>query len=538
MELSSLKDYLAKFKAINRSITPLPYQGFLKTLREFQHKALEACDKDNTRGRVTAPCGCGKTCIQQAWHVGDMLERSLAGEFGVYVIASHRLILNNQLLGRVLELIIECRIPCDVLYVGSMNVSLDEYYIKYAGTGFSSKVCNCISSTDQKVIEKFIADARPLNRNVLVVSTYDSIGLLENIGDIRQCSYDEAHNTLAQGFTKNIARMSSHVLKSRFFTATPKKRGDNGGMNDTSVYGEWLYDYAPRDARIDSEICYPRVSVVDAIDPDNTTTDKNVNMHVRSLIEAYKDHSSKVLGRSVDADSIAPKILVSASGIQEMEDIYFNHDFQSFAKDNNITIAAISSDGCYFNGEKYSRSKFMELLLKIAYTEAAIIFNVDILTEGFDLPAITGVMLHRNMSNTRLLQLLGRCLRLHREDRARLYSGELTPGDYANYVKPYGYIIIPRHLQSVSDHKWMIECIQEIMTAYETKAEELMVQETFKDTHHDQLESVIPFDPNSGRMFDLIVTEINLKLLLDNTISMRQPQKKAYIEKLTGELNA
>ena len=537
MELASLKDYLVKFSSISRAITSLPFDGFLETLREFQHKALAACKEPNTKGRVTAPCGCGKTCIQQAWHVGDMLERSLAGEFGVYVIASHRLILNNQLLGRVLELIIERRIPCDVLYVGSMNVSLNEYYSKYANVGFSSNVCRYISSTDQKEIEAFVADARDLKRNVLIVSTYDSIGLLENIGEIRQCSFDEAHNTLAQGFTENIARMSPHILKSRFFTATPKKRGANGGMNDVSVYGEWLSDYAPRQARIDSEICYPKVSVVDAVDPDNTTTDKNVNMHVRSLIEAYKDHSSKVLGRSSDATKIAPKILVSASGIQEMEYIYFDHAFQAFAKENNITTAAISSSGCYFNGELYSRSKFMELLLKIDDAEAAIIFNVDILTEGFDLPSITGVMLHRNMNNTRLLQLLGRCLRLHREDRARLYSGELVAGDYTNYVKPYGYIIIPRHLQSVSEHKWMIECIEAVMAAYETKAEELLVQETFKDLQHDQLDPVIPFDPNSGKMFDLIVSEINLKMLEEKMATMQKHQKRAYIEQLTGELN-
>jgi len=534
----SLKDRL--LNKVRYTFNIDPYEEFMKTLRSFQVNAVSACYSFEDKGRITAPCGCGKTCIQEAWHVGDMVEGDLPGDPGVYVIASHRLILNNQLLNRILDLAIQCGIPVDVLYVGSMSVNLAYYYTKYASIGYTTEVSRHLQSTSKAEIEQFVTRARSSNRSVLIVSTYDSFDLLANIGDINQCSFDEAHNTLEQGFASNIAKVMPHIKKARFFTATPKVRGEDGGMNDVSVYGEVLYDYAPHKALEDSEISCPRIHIIDSIDPNKTTSDFNVHMLVKNLIEAYQKHKELVMAHSFDASMIAPKILVSASSSDEMISIYNNSTFRKFVESENIATAAISSkEGGFFNTDSQNRTNFMIKLSCLADNQCAIIFNVDILTEGFDLPAITGVMPLRNMSSSRLLQLLGRCLRLHKFDRTRLYDGQLTPRDYDNYVKPFGYVIIPRHLTSVDEHAEMIRCIRTIINAYNTPADHMVIQDKYHDQHHDQLESVIPFDPNAGRTFDLIHTiadVINMEMFSEKIANMNQVDKIEYLKAITGEL--
>ena len=55
--------------------------------------------------------------------------------------------------------------------------------------------------------------------------------------------------------------------------------------------------------------------------------------------------------------------------------------------------------------------------------EDAILFHYDILTEGIDLPAITGVLPLRDLPLIKLIQNVGRSVRLLKEDRENLYSG-------------------------------------------------------------------------------------------------------------------
>lgn len=40
-------------------------------------------------------------------------------------------------------------------------------------------------------------------------------------------------------------------------------------------------------------------------------------------------------------------------------------------------------------------------------------------------------------------QTIGRVIRLHKEDADKLSSGELKVGDYQNYKKPCGLVILP-----------------------------------------------------------------------------------------------
>jgi hypothetical protein len=49
----------------------------------------------------------------------------------------------------------------------------------------------------------------------------------------------------------------------------------------------------------------------------------------------------------------------------------------------------------------------------------------------------------RNQNFVSTVQSIGRCIRVHQKDSERMQSGDLIPGDFDNYVKPFGKVVIP-----------------------------------------------------------------------------------------------
>lgn len=75
--------------------------------------------------------------------------------------------------------------------------------------------------------------------------------------------------------------------------------------------------------------------------------------------------------------------------------------------------------------------------------DEAIIFHVRILTEGIDVPGITGVMIMNDLTLSIFLQTLGRSTRLYSKDRERLYNNSIKYNELEKFVKPFAWIIIP-----------------------------------------------------------------------------------------------
>jgi hypothetical protein len=49
----------------------------------------------------------------------------------------------------------------------------------------------------------------------------------------------------------------------------------------------------------------------------------------------------------------------------------------------------------------------------------------------------------RNQNFVSTVQSIGRCIRVHQKDTERMKNGNLIPGDFDNYVKPFGKVVIP-----------------------------------------------------------------------------------------------
>ena len=85
-----------------------------------------------------------------------------------------------------------------------------------------------------------------------------------------------------------------------------------------------------------------------------------------------------------------------------------------FPKHDVFTIT--SRNGAQINGDEVKRKQFMQDLKSC---ENALIFHFDILSEGIDVDGITGVAIMRNMGLSKLLQTIGRAIRLYKPDPSK-----------------------------------------------------------------------------------------------------------------------
>lgn len=527
------KRRLADYKSPNYLKNFEYFDQYESDHREHQLAALFSSRLDD-KGQIISPCGTGKTRIQLSLHIAEMIRLSNEYDRGVFAIASHRLSLNRELLSQIVDVAVNCGLPFDVVYIGSDRCDFSKYYTKYRHLGYKKENSKHLATTNSKEIEDFISESRENMRHVIIASTYDSFNKLKNVGTINLVTFDEAHNTTQNDFTSNIKDVKPNILKEYFFTATRKVAGETGGMNNENFYGKILIDISPKLMLNKGEIACPKLHIIQG-ENEEIAKSSNLDMIIKNTVEAFDRHSVFVKENSFDSNEIGTKLLIACNSIPEMIKIYNSNSLKAFAN-KNIKAFAISSDGSFTNWKSCSKEQFFIELNELSDTEDAIIFNVDMLTEGMDLPSITGVMPLRNLGQTKLIQLVGRALRLHKKDRAKLYSNEIDIGDFNNYIKPYGFLVIPRHLASINEYGSMIEMAKKFYTEYGTMAEELVILENFNANKPEDLDSVIPQDSKDSKKYDLahhelsLIDEINSSIFNDEFNSA--PNKLKYLEEI------
>ena len=110
-----------------------------------------------------------------------------------------------------------------------------------------------------------------------------------------------------------------------------------------------------------------------------------------------------------------------------------------------------------------------ETLNRLSVDEKRRLF-IDMIGEGLDVAGITSVMAFSIQGEQKLMQLLGRAMRLHDDDRKKLYGGEFFRGmdRVKTMVKPYAYMIIPLFLRESNDlHTLVREKVKLIHGCYD-----------------------------------------------------------------------
>lgn len=402
-----------------------------KKLARLHQKEAREIMRLIIKGIINLPTGTGKSFIQTLVTIDNLL----AG--GVQVILSPRILLADQLLHEIRADLDAEKIDCQYLIVhsGLTEDTRDLSILK--DLAHRDMISTTSSKEIKKQYEKAVREGVPL----IISGTYHSAERLIQAGiPISVIHCDEAHYLIQPEFHW-IASDLFHSGKKYFYTATMKHTlSDKGrGMNNKELFGEVIYSKLPIEMIHAGEILRPRIHLIDIPVDENLTDDNELNVDVNAIISAFTQHRSVC--------NIAPKILITTKGSEHQNDIVNHTRFQEFLSTRpNLKVFDITSEfKPRINNIVVKRSEFFKQLRALTDTDEAIILHIRILTEGIDVPGITGVMLMNNPTLSQFLQNLGRATRLHPSDRLKLYAGTMRPDELKKFIKPYAYVIVPKY---------------------------------------------------------------------------------------------
>ena len=378
----------------------------------------------------------------------------------------------------LVDLVAEIQLPFDILFVGSDKVDEDAIYEEQAINGVSKATTYVTATTSGSEVVTACDNAKKAYRHIIIVSTYHSIMRLKNLNRIDIATYDEAHTIASSrqsedNFESSIKELESLKIMKRqyFFTATRKVSGDNDGMNNKEIYGDVLYECSPAKMIREGEIVIPCSHRVLTADDGEF---KNETMVIKTIADAFTRHRNEVKKASSKSANLGAKLLISAEGTPAVRKLVNNDLFKSWCLKNNIRLFMFSSILGNFmigsNGKfaSVNRNTAIDEMQKMDDTQDAILIHIDILSEGIDLPSITGVLPFRELNLIKLLQTIGRGARLLKSDRANLYKGIIQPMESASMVKPYCWVIFPMLSDKTSDNsKKMERMIKQVINAYD-----------------------------------------------------------------------
>ena len=415
-----------------------------------------------------------------------MVRKTRNNETGVYVIGAHRLLLCKQLIDELQDLCIRCVISFNTLYIGSARHDDKPVYDKYFHKGINSDTYESSYTTQRDEVLKFYEKTKEARRHLIIVSTYHSFHKMSCIDSIDITTFDESHTLTSKEFRSNIDLVIGNVKRNFFFTATRK------GMDDLNFFGE-MWGVPPIEMIEKGEIVEPKIHTM-SLENSNTGKIKRDDeaMLIQTVIKGFEEHKKKLKETSAHPDNIGAKLLISCRGSDELDIIQKSEEYQKWSKANNIKTFSFSSKyGSFESFNKEDRTQVYDSMKNLKDTDDCILIHIDILAEGIDLPAVTAVMLLRHLNLVKLLQTLGRALRLLKSDRNKLYSGEIKPEEKDKFTKPYAYLMLPLHFEDLdASSEEMQHTIEEVVNTYKLPTEHFLPLEKFESYEIDYLDPV------------------------------------------------
>ncbi len=379
-------------------------------LRAHQADALLAIKsalkkgKGSAIGRVVIPTGGGKTFVEAA--VLDY-QRTKNVTTRIHLVLAPRILLTNQLIG-------EFRKFSGLTYraIAFHSGSHEEDY--EAGIKWKEQ-----ATTRASEIEAAYKTAVESGQDLVVFSTYHSANKLIGI-DFDTMIADESQYCVNEGFNGVIKKLTARVKL--FFTATEKHTAsDKGrGLNNTSVYGDRLYYISPASLIQLGLIVPPRLHIMYGETRDE---DRSIVSEVIEIARAQDKITRPELGFS--------KILFAMKGTDDVKSIEDNITKIKKEFPDHDVFTITSKNGARIDNVKVDRE--LMFLPALTISKNCLIFHYDILSEGIDVDGITGVALMRNMGLSKLLQTIGRAVRVYKPNpdakRWALISVSVINGD-------------------------------------------------------------------------------------------------------------
>lgn len=457
------------------------YEGMLDFLSEEKPPLLDEISKHN-HGQVIFPTGTGKSVYQQMMIVDDIKE--CFPERRSYLIASHRLLLNKQLLVKISGALESLGVKFNVLFVGSGKESKEEFAEFHKDKDISHIVeAKFTTRTDE--IEKFKEKTINGGKYLLIVSTYNSIDKLYTT-PIRIGLFDEAHESTTKEFTENLKMVLPMFEKKFFFTATRKVVDIERGMNDKNIYGEVIVSMTNRDAIDKNLIVQPKLHFVDS-GHDLTWPEVTLNQKIDLIISCFSNHKQQIDSESYDPKSQGAKLLFTMNNQKDIKDILTNERFLDYCGMWSINTLGVCSDHKYINGEEVNAIDIEKGIASAGNKEDMMLFHIKMLTAGIDIPSLTGVVIFNLKELSSMSQVVGRALRINPIDRKNILNKTY---DKNKAVKPFAYVIIPMFIDEV-EMKDMVSVIDILYKDYNMTEEFIVKNEEYM---RKKIEDIAPYD--------------------------------------------
>jgi superfamily II DNA or RNA helicase len=269
----------------------------------------------------------------------------------------------------------------------------------------------------------------------LIFTTYHSLDKIAKAElELDTVYLDEAHNSVNKRFYDAVETISKTAKHFYSMTATPKFSAvaSKPGNNNAEVFGSKIHSVKAPELLKNGSILPPVTAVMEVA----ASRDKE-NAHERDFY---------TLCDTILNEDDMNKVLVVAPNTKVMMGMLSKTSFMQEMNENGYDVMHITSKyGAFVNDRKVSRSEFLDVLA--AYGADAnrkfVVLHIGILTEGISVPGIQSCIFLRQQNFISTVQSIGRCIRVHPDDTARMKSGELVPGDFPNYLKPFGKVVIP-----------------------------------------------------------------------------------------------
>ena len=307
------------------------------------------------------------------------------------------------------------------------------------------------------------------------MTTYHSLERVIESGISIDTAYlDEVHNAVSLEFSKSVKQLSEVAERMYSYTATPKKTDSTKGRgnNNGEVYGEIICEVTAKELIEAGAIVPPKInylySHISASDVDNVSLTRDIVKQTFDHYEKYHSHLNH-------------KILFACDGTKTIHQLHTETNLIGWARQNDIDIFLTTSNyGDWVNGvQEKSRSEFLKKLKKCGAdpNRKMAVLHYSILSEGIDVPGLTGCVLLRDMNPITLTQTIGRVLRMLPVDRDKISEGLVKAGDTNSYVKGYGLVTVPIHKDSEEDLQESVSALYNALCGMGLPPEVIMHEE-------------------------------------------------------------
>lgn len=379
------------------------------------------------KAQVIVPTGGGKTFLEYR-----ACEAMVAKGGKTLIVLAPSINLVHQLLNEFRKM---SRVDWYERSVCSLNVSL-EYY---EGDDPNLILESC---TQVGEIRRWL---QVRDKPTVIFSTYHSAGRIRSALREEQITADlvvndEAHNLTRETWSEYLEDYPCD--RQLYFTATPRvsvdRDGEGKGMDSERYFGRVIARENPCTLIDDGSIVAPRIHMVE-FDPSAGlfSGSSKLGKEVAALVSSARFHQKMVNGH----DS---RILVFCRSAAEAHILAASKSLKKALP--GWSTGAITSRPDLMKG---TRRK--DILEQFTNAKRSLLFHYDVISEGIDLPGLTAVLPFRELGEVKMIQGIGRALRVIAPDRKNLRRQLIQPGRPEGWLKPYGYVIVP-YIESELSH--------------------------------------------------------------------------------------